>query len=223
MASGANANPAGAGVGEVQYNVGGFFAASENLLYTESAGAVNLSAGYVTLFAPKIGVLGNTGIVFAAPFGGGYGGATITAASQSLTLAAQYNGQAGIMAFNIVDGLGHTGGWYIGGAVNGAAYGRFNFLTDTDGATIALHEGGSNSMSGCVQLVGGTATVLNGSVISLSFPTQTSRIQLTSQHDGGTPGFLRVSAINNGVGFTITSSSPLDTSYVAYLITQPAL
>jgi hypothetical protein len=75
---------------------------------------------------------------------------------------------------------------------------------------------GSNAKSGVVTLSGGTATVANTSV------TATSRIQLTSQADGGTPGWLRVSARTAGTSFTITSSSASDTSTVAYFIVEPS-
>jgi len=39
--------------------------------------------------------------------------------------------------------------------------------------------------------------------------------------DGGTPGWLRVSARTPGTSFTITSSSGTDTSTVAYQIFEP--
>jgi hypothetical protein len=68
---------------------------------------------------------------------------------------------------------------------------------------------------GVVTLVGGTATVANTSV------TANSRIFLTSQTDGGTPGFLRVSARSAGTSFTITSGSGTDTSTVAWVIFEP--
>jgi len=59
-------------------------------------------------------------------------------------------------------------------------------------------------------------TVSNNSVAA------NSRIFLTSQADGGTPGFLRVSARVNGTSFTITSSSGTDTSTVAWMLVKPA-
>lgn len=75
---------------------------------------------------------------------------------------------------------------------------------------------GTNYYMGTVALVGGTATVSNISV------TATSRIFLTSQVDGGTPGWLRVSARVASTSFTITSSNALDTSTVAWIILTPA-
>lgn len=75
---------------------------------------------------------------------------------------------------------------------------------------------GSNAKQGASVLVGGTVTVSNTSV------TANSRILLTSNVDGGTPGFLRVSARTVGADFTITSSSGTDTSTVAWQIFEPA-
>ncbi len=81
----------------------------------------------------------------------------------------------------------------------------------TAGQGLAVKEG-SNAKQGTATLVAGAATVANTSV------TATSRIFLTSQADGGTPGFLRVSTRTAGTSFTITSSSGTDTSTVAYEI-----
>lgn len=71
---------------------------------------------------------------------------------------------------------------------------------------------GSNAKQGTATLTAGSVVVANTSV------TATSRIFLTSQADGGTPGFLRVSTRTAGTSFTITSSSGTDTSTVAYEI-----
>lgn len=70
----------------------------------------------------------------------------------------------------------------------------------------------ANKPAGTAVLVGGTVTVSNTLILA------TSIILLTSQIDGGTPGFLRVSARVNATSFTITSSSGTDTSTVGYLI-----
>lgn len=74
---------------------------------------------------------------------------------------------------------------------------------------------GTNKFMGTAVLVGGTVTVANTSVAA------TSRIFLTSNVDGGAPGFLRVSARVAGTSFTITSSSATDTSTVAWMIATP--
>ena len=85
----------------------------------------------------------------------------------------------------------------------------------TVGTGLRVKEG-SNAKQGIATLVGGTVTVANTSV------TANSRIMLTAQNSGGTPGFLRVSARTAGTDFTILSSSGSDTSLVAYQIFEPA-
>lgn len=75
---------------------------------------------------------------------------------------------------------------------------------------------GSNMQMGVVTLVGGSASVSNTRV------TNDSRIFVTSQVDGGTPGWLRVSARTASTSFTITSSSATDTSTVAWLLVEPS-
>ncbi len=84
----------------------------------------------------------------------------------------------------------------------------------TIGRGLQIQEG-TNARMGTAVLTAGAVTVANTSV------TANSRIFLTSQADGGTPGFLRVSARSAGVSFTITSGSGADTSTVAYLIVEP--
>lgn len=74
---------------------------------------------------------------------------------------------------------------------------------------------GSNKKQGIGILVAGTLTVANTSV------TANSRIFLTGQLDGGTVGFLRVSSRIVGTSFTVKSSSNLDTSTFAYIISEP--
>jgi hypothetical protein len=114
----------------------------------------------------------------------------------------------------------------VGGylAVNaGQSDGQWNLWSGTKnvlnigsaGGGIAIAEG-ANARMGVATLVAGTVTVANTSV------TANSRIFLTSQVDGGTPGWLRVSARTAATSFTITSSSATDTSTVAYLIVEPA-
>lgn len=93
--------------------------------------------------------------------------------------------------------------------------GAGNLAVGTAGTGLRVKEG-SNAKQGTAALAGGAAVVANTSV------TATSRIFLTSQADGGTPGWLRVSARTAGTSFTITSSSGTDTSTVAYQIFEPA-
>jgi len=74
---------------------------------------------------------------------------------------------------------------------------------------------GANAKQGTAVLAAGSSVVANTSV------TANSRILLTSNLDGGTPGFVRVSARTAGTSFTITSSSGTDTSTIAYEIFEP--
>lgn len=68
---------------------------------------------------------------------------------------------------------------------------------------------------GRATLVAGTVTVTDANV------TANSRIFLAHAVDGGTVGWLRVSARIAGTSFTITSSSGADTSQVDWLMIEP--
>jgi len=89
-----------------------------------------------------------------------------------------------------------------------------NIDANVAGSGLRVAEG-SNAKQGTAVLVAGTVTVSNTSV------TANSRILLTSNADGGTPGFVRVSAKTAGTSFVITSSSGTDTSTIAYEIFEP--
>jgi len=104
-----------------------------------------------------------------------------------------------------------TGGGMTGGFLN-ASLGNIDVQSAGSGLRVAE---GANAKQGTGTLVGGTLTVANTSV------TANSRIFITSQVDGGTPGFLRVSARTAGTSFTVTSSSGTDTSTFAYEIYEP--
>lgn len=88
-----------------------------------------------------------------------------------------------------------------------------NILISTIGKTLNIKTG-ANSKIGIQVLVAGTATVANTSI------TANSRIFIMSNADGGTPGWLRVSAKTVGTSFVITSSSATDTSTVAWVIIE---
>lgn len=90
-----------------------------------------------------------------------------------------------------------------------------NIIVDTAGKGLQIKEG-SNAKMGTSVLVAGAVVVANTSV------TASSRIFLTSQVDGGVPGFLRVSTRTAATSFTITSSSVADTSTVAWMLIEPA-
>ncbi|MGW1949049.1 hypothetical protein ACWCRC_32595 [Streptomyces sp. NPDC001940] len=99
------------------------------------------------------------------------------------------------------------------------AAGRLDLTTTdlriaTTGRGLQVAEG-TNAKMGVGTLVAGTVTVANTSV------TANSRIFLTCQTPGGTPGFLRISARTAGTSFTILSSSGTDTSVVAWFIVEP--
>lgn len=85
----------------------------------------------------------------------------------------------------------------------------------TAGGGLNIREG-SNARLGVATLVAGTVTV-NTNQISAN-----SRVFLTAQNTGGTPGALRISARVAGTSFTITSTSGTDTSQVAWMIVEPA-
>lgn len=68
----------------------------------------------------------------------------------------------------------------------------------------------------------GTGTLTAGSVaVSASWVTANTRIIVTSNTDGGTPGWLRVSGRSAGTSFTVTSSSGTDTSTFAWVAIEP--
>jgi hypothetical protein len=83
------------------------------------------------------------------------------------------------------------------------------------GGGLSVKEG-SNAKMGTATLVAGTVTV------STTRVTANSRIFLTAQNTGGTPGALRVSARTAGTSFTVTSTSGSDTSTVAWMIVEPS-
>lgn len=90
-----------------------------------------------------------------------------------------------------------------------------NIAVTVAGGGFLIKEG-TNAKMGAATLVAGTVTVNTTAV------TANSRIYLTSQADGGTVGFQRISARSAGTSFTITSSNVLDTSTVAWMIVEPA-
>lgn len=105
----------------------------------------------------------------------------------------------------------------IGGTATSSKLEVFNgnIAAGTAGNGFRVKEG-SNAKMGVSTLVAGTVTVSNTSV------TANSRIFLTSQSDGGTPGFVRVSTRTAATSFVITSSSATDTSVIAWQIIEPA-
>lgn len=90
--------------------------------------------------------------------------------------------------------------------------GNVSLITAGSGLEVAE---GSNATMGIATLSAGAVTVNTTKV------TANSRIFLTGNVDGGTPGWVRVSARSAGTSFTITSSSGTDTSQVAWIIIEP--
>ncbi len=89
-----------------------------------------------------------------------------------------------------------------------------NLIFDTVGKGLLMTEG-VNGVCGVVDLIAGEATVATTKV------TGNSRVFITAQTDGGTPGWLRVDTRSSGVSFHILSSSATDTSTVAWMIVEP--
>lgn len=89
--------------------------------------------------------------------------------------------------------------------------GNINAITAGKGLTV---KAGTNARIGTTALTAGSAVVANTSV------TAKTVVLLTSQVDGGTPGWLRCSARTAGTSFTITSSSNTDTSTVGWLLVE---
>lgn len=111
-------------------------------------------------------------------------------------------------SINLTAGLGTTRGRI---RVNGS-----NLYITEIGTGLAIAEGLDAKM-GVATLAAGTVTVANASV------TAQSRIFLTIQSaNGGTVGQIYINGISPGVGFTIASTSILDTSIIAYQIIEAA-
>lgn len=62
----------------------------------------------------------------------------------------------------------------------------------------------------------------NNYVILITSVTANSRIFITAQLDGGTPGWYRIVSRVPGVSFTIATSSSTDTSTIAFEMFEPA-
>ncbi len=130
------------------------------------------------------------------------GAGTVTAADTILTAFNKINGNVALKA--------PLASPVFTGDVNASTG---NVLVSTIGKGLQVKTG-TNAKIGTAVLVAGTVTVANTSV------TANSRIFLTSNTDGGTPGWLRVSAKTNATSFVITSSSATDTSTVAWIIVE---
>lgn len=115
----------------------------------------------------------------------------------------------------IADNVAFSGSFFINSSSTNTSLISGDFKINTAGKGLFVKEG-SNAKMGTATLTAGSATVSTTAVAA------TSRIFLTSNTDGGTPGFVRVSARSAGTSFTITSSSGTDTSTIAWMIVDPA-
>lgn len=146
----------------------------------------------------------------------------VGADATSVALAASVTGDAFDRFRALVTGLLS---WGTGSGARDTSFGRLaaaivgstdsSIAVDLAGKGFQVKEG-ANAKQGTSTLAAGTVVVANTSV------TANSRIFVTSQADGGTPGFLRVQTRTPGTSFTITSSSGTDTSTVAWEIFEPA-
>lgn len=102
-----------------------------------------------------------------------------------------------------------------GDTFTGNVFVQGEFQLDTVGGGFHLPEG-TNATMGTAVLVAGTKTVSNTKV------TLSSRIFLTTQVPGGTPGAVYISARTLATSFTITSTNGADTSTVGWLLIEPS-
>jgi Pectate lyase superfamily protein len=102
-------------------------------------------------------------------------------------------------------------------AANVLSVGTADLRIAAAGRGLRIAESGAGPRMGVATLgTGGTVTVPNTSV------TADSRILLTINSPGGTPGSVYVSARAAGTSFTVKSTNTADRSIVAFLILEPA-
>jgi len=118
-----------------------------------------------------------------------------------------------------VNGISSPGTNRLGMYSNSTLRGEFDaggqFKISSIGAGLSVAEG-SNAKMGTCTLTAGACTMSTTAV------TATSRIFCTSQVDGGTPGYLRVSTRTAGTSYVVTSGSGSDTSTIACMIVEPS-
>lgn len=192
--------------------------------FTNMPGGVLVDNAGTLEFPTQLNISGAGGTMFAAT--GQTTGQRMLGVSAADTTTSLFAGGLTSDTFDRIrwtaDGNIHLG---PGTSSRDVTWGRTNTAqigsSDSDIAATLAGKGfrvkeGSNAKMGTATLASGAATVSNTSV------TSTSRIFLTSNADGGTPGWLRVSARTAGTSFTITSSSSTDTSTVAWIMYEPA-
>lgn len=162
--------------------------------------------------AQIVGLSWAPAVVAAAPF-------TYTTSTRTLTIATATNSVAGVLsAADHTTFAGYAATIALKAPLASPTFtgdvnvSTGNLLISTIGKGLQVKTG-TNSKIGTAVLVAGTVTVANTSV------TANSRIFLTSQADGGTPGFVRITAKVVGTSFTITGIAT-DTSTIAWMIVE---
>jgi len=192
---------------------------------TGSGGAINISTAALTTTN-----VGNTGSINLTTGNTGSTGAG-NSGDIVLTTGTSTGGTHGVFKFLKSGIAAVVGQVWVASATDGTGYwatdpalstptftgdvnvSTGNLLISTLGKGLQIKTG-TNSKLGTAVLAAGTVTVANTSV------TANSQIFLTSQVNGGTPGFLRIGAKTAGTSFVITSSSGTDTSTVAWIIVE---
>lgn len=105
----------------------------------------------------------------------------------------------------------NTGATVLWGQVVGGT-GSFELLARSEDRLTTLETGQLVAAAGTATLAAGTV------VVSTTAIQTTSKVYLSIQSVGGTPGFHSVSARSAGVSFTISSTSNTDTSTVAWAV-----
>ena len=165
------------------------------LLY--GGGSTNAAGGDVDLTAGDAAGAGNggTAYLYAGDSDSGSGGTVDITAGNSTS------GTDGTITLTTAGGAVHVDG------------GQLKVMALGKGLSIAE---GADAKMGTAVLVAGTVTVATTAV------TANSRIFLTNNAPGGTPGFLHISARTASTSFDITSSNGADTSTIAWMIVEPS-
>ena len=143
--------------------------------------------------------------------GGRWNGTAIANGTVTLTASGATNHIVALRSTGAVSTTTASTNWN-----NTADYLRL-YKVMTNSTTVTSYEDhrqaiGASSICGVATLVGGAVTVSCASV------TESSVIQVTSQSDGGTPGWLRIASRTPGTGFVVTSSDAADASAVGWTL-----
>ncbi len=114
-----------------------------------------------------------------------------------------------------------NGGWLFGTGTTSAAPPNSIWMNASGDVSLLKVGGGLKISEGTNAKMGVCTLVVGFCAVSTTAVTANSRIFLTPQSPGGTPGWVRVSARTPGTSFSITSSSGSDTSIIAWIIIEP--